>query len=85
MEMILDAVRQDAIRKLKASNEDKTLLVDAAMYMLSLSEIAREEGLLSLEEAVQDVESEFLKSITLMIVDGTDPDVLRGFGAAGSA
>ena len=38
---------------------------------------ARKEGLLSLEEAASDMDEPFLKKGILLIVDGTDPDLVR--------
>lgn len=45
--------------------------------IISLSNVARKEGLLSLEEAAGDLNDEFLKKGILLIVDGTDPDLVR--------
>ena len=46
--------------------------------IIGLSNVARKEGLLSLEEAAADLEEPFLKKGILLIVDGTDPDLVRG-------
>ena len=45
--------------------------------IIELSNIARKEGLLSLEEAAADMDEQFLKKGILLIVDGTDPDLVR--------
>lgn len=45
--------------------------------IIDLSNVARKEGLLSLEEAASDMEEPFLKKGILLIVDGTDPDLVR--------
>lgn len=45
--------------------------------IIDLSNIARKEGLLSLEEAAGDLEDPFLKKGILLIVDGTDPELVR--------
>lgn len=46
--------------------------------IIVLSNIARKEGLLALEEAVSSsIEDEFLKKGILLIVDGTDPELVR--------
>lgn len=45
--------------------------------IIDLSNVARKEGLLSLEEAAADLEDEFLKKGILLIVDGTDPELVR--------
>lgn len=45
--------------------------------IIDLSNVARKEGLLSLEEAAGDLDEPFLKKGILLIVDGTDPDLVR--------
>lgn len=45
--------------------------------IIDLSNVARKEGLLSLEEAAGDIEDDFLKKGILLIVDGTDPELVR--------
>ncbi len=45
--------------------------------IIELSNVARKEGLLSLEEAASDIEDQFLKKGILLIVDGTDPELVR--------
>lgn len=45
--------------------------------IIDLSNMARKEGLLSLEEAVSELDEPFLKKGVLLIVDGTDPDLVR--------
>lgn len=59
----------------------KTPLVDARSMIqkiIDLSNVARKEGLLSLEEAAGDLDDEFMKKGILLIVDGTDPELVRG-------
>lgn len=46
--------------------------------IINLSNVARKEGLLSLEEAAGDLDDDFLKKGILLIVDGTDPELVRG-------
>ncbi len=45
--------------------------------IIDLSNVARKEGLLSLEEAAADLNEPFLKKGILLVVDGTDPDLVR--------
>lgn len=45
--------------------------------IIDLSNVARKEGLLSLEEAAGDLDDEFMKKGILLIVDGTDPELVR--------
>ena len=59
----------------------KTPVTDARemiQKIIDLSNIARKEGLLSLEEAAGDLDDEFMKKGILLIVDGTDPELVRG-------
>ena len=46
--------------------------------IINLSNVARKEGLLALEEAANNMEDEFIKKGILLIVDGTDPELVRG-------
>ena len=46
--------------------------------IIDLSNVARKEGLLSLEEAAGNLEDPFMKKGILLIVDGTDPELVRG-------
>lgn len=45
--------------------------------LIALANVARREGLLALEEAGQKAEDEFLKKGIMLIVDGTDPELVR--------
>lgn len=45
--------------------------------IIDLSNIARKEGLLALEEAANNLEDQFMKKGILLIVDGTDPELVR--------
>jgi len=44
---------------------------------VELSKKARKEGLLSLEDEVQNIEDEFLKNGIQMVVDGIEPEVIK--------
>lgn len=46
--------------------------------IINLSNIARKEGLLALEEAASGIEDAFLKKGIMLVVDGTDPELVRG-------
>lgn len=46
--------------------------------IIELSNVARKDGLLALEEAAQNLDDDFMKKGILLIVDGTDPDLVRG-------
>lgn len=60
------------IMKVRPSNEEETI-----KSIIGLSNIARKEGLLALEEAANGIDDEFLKKGVLLIVDGTDPELVR--------
>ena len=46
--------------------------------IIDLSNVGRKEGLLALEEAANDIEDDFLKKGIMLVVDGTDPELVRG-------
>ena len=46
--------------------------------IIDLSNVARKEGLLALEETANGIEDEFLKKGIMLVVDGTDPELVRG-------
>lgn len=60
------------ITKVSQQNEAATI-----RQIIDLSNVARKEGLLALEEASSSIEDEFLKKGILLIVDGTDPELVR--------
>ena len=45
--------------------------------VIDLSNVARKEGLLALEEAADDIQDPFLKKGIMLVVDGTDPELVR--------
>lgn len=45
--------------------------------IIDLSNVARKEGLLALEDAASTLEDPFLQKGIMLIVDGTDPDLVR--------
>lgn len=45
--------------------------------IIELANVARREGLLALEEAVDQVKDDFLKKGVMLIVDGTDPELVK--------
>lgn len=60
------------IMKVPSSNESEVI-----KSIIDLSNVARKEGLLALEEAANGIEDPFLKKGILLIVDGTDPELVR--------
>lgn len=69
------------ISALKAGSKAmKTVKLDESEIIkniINLSNVARKEGLLALEEAAETIEDVFLKKGILLIVDGTDPELVR--------
>ncbi|MBR1770990.1 MAG: MotA/TolQ/ExbB proton channel family protein [Lachnospiraceae bacterium] len=51
---------------------------DMIKKIIDLSNVARRDGLLALEEAAGELDEPFLKKGILLIVDGTDPELVRG-------
>ena len=45
--------------------------------LMSMSEKARREGLLALEEELEDLDDEFMKKGMRLVVDGTDAEIIR--------
>ena len=45
--------------------------------IIDLSNVARKEGLLALEESANNIEEPFMKKGIMLIVDGTDPELVR--------
>ncbi|MBP5159255.1 MAG: motility protein A [Lachnospiraceae bacterium] len=58
--------------KMQTVDEEATI-----KKIIELSNIARKEGLLALEEAAGSIEDSFMKKGILLIVDGTDPELVR--------
>ena len=52
--------------------------VGTIKQIIELSNVARKEGLLALEESSNSLEDAFMKKGILLIVDGTDPELVRG-------
>ena len=59
----------------KVPNNDT---VGTIKQIIELSNVARKEGLLALEESANNLEEPFMKKGILLIVDGTDPELVRG-------
>jgi chemotaxis protein MotA len=51
--------------------------MDLILTIVSLSEKARREGLLSLEDVLQELNDPFMKKALQLIVDGTDPVIVK--------
>jgi len=67
-----------AVRALvRAFTWEPALAGDLVPVVVKLADKARREGLLTLEDALADVDDDFLKRGVGLAVDGTDPDELR--------
>ena len=60
------------IFKVPKANEAETI-----KNIIDLSNLARREGLLSLEESANNLDDDFMKKGVMLIVDGTDPELVR--------
>ena len=58
----------------KSSEDDVPGIIQR---IIDLSNVARKEGLLSLEEAAGGIEDPFLRKGIMLVVDGTDPELVR--------
>ncbi|MBE5952973.1 MAG: motility protein A [Lachnospiraceae bacterium] len=58
--------------KVPKANETETIKT-----IIELSNLARREGLLALEESTNTLEDDFMKKGIMLIVDGTDPELVR--------
>lgn len=61
-----------AIKKVEFNEQE------AIKQIIDLSNVARKEGLLALEEASSNVTEPFLKKGIMLIVDGTEPELVSG-------
>ena len=62
---------------IKCSEREKRECSQVAAQIITFAEKARREGLLALEDELQNIDLEFLRNAVRMVVDGTDPDIIR--------
>jgi len=62
----------------KAFFGDNTDTAELVETVVSLSKKARKEGLLAIDSDVNEIEDPFLRTGMQMVVDGTEPDLIRG-------
>ncbi|MGC8901852.1 MAG: motility protein A [Fervidobacterium sp.] len=60
-----------------AIKEPKIDYVGTLRTLVSFSEKARREGLLSLESSIEEIQDPYFKKAVQLVVDGTEPEVLR--------
>jgi chemotaxis protein MotA len=61
----------------KAFSNTDFRLNEIISEIINLANVARREGLLALEEAVEGINDEFLQKGVMLIVDGTDPELVK--------
>ena len=59
----------------KGQNSDPSETIKS---VIDLSNVGRKEGLLALEEAANGIEDDFMKKGIMLVVDGTDAELVRG-------
>jgi hypothetical protein len=64
-------------RRTVCSNKDKMKIVRIIEMLVQFAEKARAEGLLSLEDELQNIDSTFIKNGIRRVVDGYDPQIVR--------
>lgn len=60
-----------------AYRKNNSTELDIKKQILELSNISRKEGLLSLEENIEQSDNEFLKKGIRLVVDGSDPELVK--------
>lgn len=61
----------------EALKSQKVSVAQIPVKILEISELARKEGLLALEEKAGDIDDEFMKKGIMLVVDGTDPELVK--------
>ncbi|MCG0274581.1 MAG: MotA/TolQ/ExbB proton channel family protein [Thermosediminibacteraceae bacterium] len=57
--------------------EKETSAEEIIKTIVKLADIARREGLLALEETAEEIKDDFMKRGVLLVVDGTDPELVK--------
>ena len=58
-------------------NQNELATEEIIEKIIDLSYVSKKQGLLALESAVEEIDNKFLKKGILLIVDGTDPELVR--------
>ena len=69
--------QEGLISFLRAFHKQQISVYELADQIFQLSETGRKEGLLALDEEAGKIEFEFLKKAITLIVDGSDPELVR--------
>src|SRR3954453_1082705 len=62
---------------MKAIMSEQPALGERVKTLVSFAERARKDGLLALEEEIEQIEEPFMRKGMQLVVDGTDPELLR--------
>src|SRR5438477_154716 len=62
---------------MKAIMSEQPDLGERVKTLVSFAERARKDGLLALEEEIEQIEEPFMRKGMQLVVDGTDPELLR--------
>ncbi|OHD12348.1 MAG: hypothetical protein A2086_13560 [Spirochaetes bacterium GWD1_27_9] len=58
-------------------NQPKSNIADIVKTLVTFSEKSRREGLLSLEDEIEQLKDDFFRQGIRLVVDGTDPEVIK--------
>ncbi len=61
-----------------AFKKDTTYIHDDMEMLISMANTARKEGILALEGSAEEIQDPFLKKGIMLIVDGSDPELIKG-------
>ena len=73
----MEAIKSIPMLYKKAFSAERPDLSAQLELLVGFAERARREGLLALDEVVADIDDEFTKKGLQLVVDGTDPDLVR--------
>jgi chemotaxis protein MotA len=61
----------------KAFKKSEIDLLRDIDFLIELANVARRDGILALEETASEIEDPFLKKAVMLVVDGSDPELVR--------
>lgn len=71
-------ILKNAVKVISLAFKKKEIDVNTDIQLIiKIANIARREGLLALEDAVEDVDNDFLKKGIMLIVDGADTELIK--------
>lgn len=70
---------KNLLKALKSAfKKDTTNINEDVEMLIGMANTARREGILALEGALEEIEDPFLKKGIMLIVDGSDPELIKG-------